>query len=132
MKEMSRNFDAENDYFQEIRMRNNELSVKNASDPGRLLLTQAAALEAIGDNVEGIDAEHGEEGVRITLVQKIETKSYIVQQGRNRVQGQEIMTVYTKTGVEIDDMKSKEFKGEFGQPKVCSNQGTGTGCMRRN
>ena len=33
VKEMNRNFDAENDEFQGIRMRNNELNVKNASDP---------------------------------------------------------------------------------------------------
>ena len=60
------------------------------------MLTKASKLEIIGDNIEEYDDEHGNEKVRITLVQKVETKTYLVQQGKNRRKDQEILTVFTK------------------------------------
>ena len=63
------------------------------------MLTKASKMNIIGDNIEENDEEHGNEKVRITLVQKVETKTFLVQQGMNRRKGQEIMTVYTKKGL---------------------------------
>ena len=127
MKETKRNSDKEKEEFERIRKVNNDLHCRNASGKGRLLLTKAAALEVIGDNVEEVDTEHGNEEVKITLVQKVETKTLIVQQGGNRTKGQEIMTVFTKTGLETQDLDDS-YKEE--QDMVCSSQEPGRGCTQ--
>ena len=84
------------------------------------MLTKAAAINVIGDSVEDVDEENGNENVKITLVQRTETKTYVVQQGRNHRKGQEILTVFTRAELKQPDRRNQVF----------SDPEAGEGCSR--
>ena len=96
MGEVERDFDY-------IKNRNRAINAKNASTRGRLIIARAANLTEIGDNVETYDDENGGGRVRITLVQKIESKLCVVDQGANRTHGKEVLTIYTRDELETED-----------------------------
>ena len=120
MKEVDRDCDEEKRDFDYIKNKNDVINEKNASTRGRLLVSKAAAIKVIGDSVEAIDEENGKEKVKITMVRSIETRTFIVHQGRNNRQGQEILTVFTR-----EEINHKEDK-----PQVFSNPVAGDGWAR--
>ena len=108
--------------FAYIKTRNDTINALNATTRGRLLVTRAAAMTEIGDCVEAVDEENGKEKVKITMVQRLESKLYVVHQGVNRRRGQEILTVYTREELQHEDDKPKALStpapGDgWGRPK---------------
>ena len=91
--------------FAYIKTRNDTINEKNASTRGRLMVTRAAAVTEIGDSVEAFDEDNNNTKVKITMVQRIESRLYVVQQGANRQRGQEILTVYSREELEHEDAK---------------------------
>ena len=73
------------------------------------MVTKAAAITEIGDNVEAVDEENSKERVKITMVQRLESRLYVVHQGMNRRRGQEILTVYTREELQHEDDKPQAF-----------------------
>ena len=71
----------------------------------------------IGDNVETVDEENGGEKVKITMVQRIESRLYVVHQGKNRRRGQEILTVYTREELQHEDDKPQASSSGWGRPR---------------
>ena len=57
--------------------------------------------------METIDEEHGGERVKITMVQRIESKLYVLDQGANRTHGKEMLTVYTRDELEQEKAEEK-------------------------
>ena len=96
MGEVERDFDY-------IKTRNRAINAKNASTRGRLIIARAANMTEIGDSVETYDDENGGGRVRITMVQKIESKLCVVDQGANRTHGKEVLTIYTRDELETED-----------------------------
>ena len=86
-----------------ITARNEAINAKNASTRGRFMIAHAAKMTEIGDSVETFDEENGGGRVRITMVQRLESKLYTVDQGANRTPGKEVLTVYTRDELEHSD-----------------------------
>ena len=86
-----------------ITARNEAINAKNASTRGRFMIAHAANMTEIGDSVETHDDENGGGRVRITMVQRLESKLYVVDQGANRTHGKEVLTVYTRDELEHSD-----------------------------
>ena len=89
--------------FDYIKTRNDAIIAKNTSTRGRLIIARAANLTEIGDSVEALDEENGGGKVKITMVQRIESKLYLVDQGANRTHGREVLTVYTRDELEHEN-----------------------------
>ena len=89
-----------------ITTRNEAIIAKNASTRGRLIVARAANLTEIGDSVETYDEENGGGRVRITMVQRTESKLFVVDQGANRTHGKEVLTIFTRDELEHDDDES--------------------------
>ena len=100
MREVDRDVNEEERYFNYIKATNDGINEKNASTRGRFLVSRAAAIKDIGDSVEDIDQENGKEKVKITMVGRIETRTYVVNQGQNNRKGQEILTVFTREEIQ--------------------------------
>ena len=111
MREVDRDLDEEERDFNYIKNKNDVINEKNASTRGRFLVSRAAAIKAIGDSVEAIDEENGKEEVKITMVGSIETRTYVVNQGRNNRPGQEILTVFSR----------EEVQHKFEEPRALSS-----------
>ena len=92
--------------FDYIKTRNEAIIAKNASTRGRLIVARAANMTEIGDSVETYDEENGGGRVRITMVQRIESKLFVVDQGANRTHGKEVLTIFTRDELEHDDDES--------------------------
>ena len=101
-KEVDRELEDEKDEFMKLLRENEDINVRNTQNQGRLFLVKAAALEHIGEVHEERDYEHGNEVVRATLVQKVETKTVLIEQGTNKT-GQEIMTAFSRTSLKIPE-----------------------------
>ena len=86
-----------------ITARNEAINAKNASTRGRFMIAHAANMTEIGDSVDTYDDENGGGRVRITMVQRLESKLYVVDQGANRTHGKEVLTVYTRDELEHSD-----------------------------
>ena len=102
-KEVDREPEDEKDEFMKMLRENEDINVRNAQNQGRLFLVKAAALEHIGEVHKERDHEHGNEVVRATLVQKVETKTFLIEQGNNTKTGQEIMTAFSRTCLKIPE-----------------------------
>ena len=86
--------------FNYITAKNEGINETNASTRGRFLVSRAAGIKVIGDYVEDIDLENGNEKVKITMVGCTETRTYVVNQGKNNRAGQEILTVFTREEIQ--------------------------------
>ena len=117
MKEVNRIRGEDERDFDYAKNRNDAIIAKNASTRGRLMVTQAANMTEIGDDVETIDEENGGGKVKITMVQRVESRLYVVDQGENRTHGQEILTVYTKEELEHEDDKPMASSSGWGRPR---------------
>ena len=98
--------------FEYIKTRNDAIIAKNTSTRGRLIIARAANMTEIGDSVEALDEENGGGKVKITMVQRIESKLYLVDQGANRTHGREVLTVYTRD--ELEHEKDEEMAPSSG------------------
>ena len=81
------------------------------------MVTRASEMTEIGDCIEATDEENGGEKVKITMVQRIETKLYVVNQGANRKRGQEVLTVYSREELQHGEAQSKALSTGWGRPK---------------
>ena len=75
--------------------------MKNFHDPGRFFLLKAAEMETVGDCHEEVDLAEGEASLKATLVQKVVTKTFVVDQGKDTVRGKQIMREFSKTTLKI-------------------------------
>ena len=104
-EEIARNMNKELEDFKDMVERNAEMRMKNVQDPGRLFLRKAAELETVGDHHEEGDLEEGEASLRATLVQKVVTKTFLVDQGKDTMPGKQIMREFSKTTMKIPRKK---------------------------
>ena len=51
------------------------------------------------------------------MVQRVETKLYVVNQGANRKRGQEVLTVYSREELQHGEAQSKALSTGWGRPK---------------
>ena len=86
--------------FNYIYAKNEGINQTNGSTRGRFLVSSAARIKDIGDYLEDIDHANGNQKVKITMVGITETKMYVVDQGQNNREGQEILTVFTREEIQ--------------------------------
>ena len=56
-----------------------------------------AEIEVVGEGYEEKDIDEGEAKLKATLVDRMDIKTYVVDQGEDTTEGKQIMRVFTRT-----------------------------------
>ena len=71
------------------------LKKKNSEDRGRKYLLKVSEIEVVGESYEEKELDEGEAKLKATLVERVEVKTYDIDQGEDTTKGKQIM----KTGL---------------------------------
>ena len=111
LEKVDRDQNDEEREFNYISAKNEGINQTNASTRGRLLVSRAARIKEIGDYIDDIDVANGNQSVKITMVGFKETRTYVVDQGPHNQQGQEILTVFTREGIQRKQEDQRAISG---------------------